>query len=63
MAAFSGYSLWLLPDEPSIKQLSATIEEYAEKLDTPVFGPHMTLLGGVPVRCALWDRFAIRHAD
>lgn len=49
-AKFSGYSLWLLPDEPSIRQLSATIEQCAENLDTPVFSPHMTLLGGVPVR-------------
>ncbi|DAZ93796.1 TPA: hypothetical protein N0F65_009918 [Lagenidium giganteum] len=48
-AEFVGLSLWLVPDNDAAIKFSNVINEYAEKLNTPSFLPHMTLLGGIVV--------------
>lgn len=45
-----GLSLWLVPDEPARGRLAALMEELAARLRTPVFAPHLTLLGRVTRR-------------
>lgn len=42
-----GYSLWLMPSGNEYEQLSARIRELSKAHDTPVFEPHVTLLGGL----------------
>lgn len=41
-------SLWLMPDQASVKKLNASIISAATKLGTPVFNPHLTVLGDLP---------------
>ncbi|KAJ0402695.1 hypothetical protein ATCC90586_009472 [Pythium insidiosum] len=46
-AEFVGYSLWLIPAGGPHEALHQLIVEYAARLMTPPFLPHITLLGGV----------------
>ncbi|KAJ0399468.1 hypothetical protein P43SY_009132 [Pythium insidiosum] len=46
-AEFVGYSLWLIPAGGPHEALQQLIVEYAARLMTPPFLPHITLLGGV----------------
>lgn len=41
------YSLWLRPFGNAAYQLQHQIEELSNQYDTPVFEPHVTLLGGL----------------
>ncbi|MCJ7429445.1 MAG: hypothetical protein MUP66_03575 [Candidatus Nanohaloarchaeota archaeon QJJ-5] len=43
------YSLWLQPPSGSVphERLSSRIRDYADQYDTPVFPPHVTVVGGV----------------
>lgn len=43
----SGISLWLEPSGPSRARFTALIRDLASELGTPVFDPHLTLLGGL----------------
>lgn len=47
---FAGYSLWVVPEAQAESSLADVIRECAQRLQTPSFSPHMTLLGGVTVR-------------
>ncbi len=49
MSKTSGYSLWLTPDVASqeYRSLSANIAELAGVYGTPLFEPHVTLIGGI----------------
>ncbi len=42
------YSLWLEPQGEEHDTLAEVIRGIAEELGTPVFMPHVTLLGGIP---------------
>jgi hypothetical protein len=42
-----GLSLWLVPEEPERARLEALIRALAQRLGTPPFAPHVTLLGGI----------------
>jgi hypothetical protein len=52
----TGYSLWLMPEEgtPSHASLSGLIERLAKIAGSPVFPPHVTVLGGIEK-----DRFEV----
>lgn len=39
-----GYSLWLVPNEEGMKNLSSIIQTLAQTFNSPVFKPHITLL-------------------
>ena len=41
------YSLWLEPTGETAYKLQQRIKELSKKHDTPVFSPHVTLLGGL----------------
>jgi 2'-5' RNA ligase len=41
------YSLWLEPTGDTAYKLQQRIKELSRKYDTPVFSPHVTLLGGL----------------
>ncbi|KAI9208578.1 RNA ligase/cyclic nucleotide phosphodiesterase [Polychytrium aggregatum] len=42
------YSLWLVPSDPAIAaRLGSIIGHYSRELDTPLWSPHITLLGGI----------------
>lgn len=41
------YSLWLKPEGAVYDRLSGLIEELAREFHSPVFEPHVTLLGGL----------------
>ncbi|RLN69063.1 hypothetical protein BBJ28_00006668 [Nothophytophthora sp. Chile5] len=43
----SGFSIWAVPEDPAVQELSEVVEEYAARLETPAFLPHMTVLSGV----------------
>ncbi|OGI22325.1 MAG: hypothetical protein A2808_01010 [Candidatus Moranbacteria bacterium RIFCSPHIGHO2_01_FULL_55_24] len=49
MSKAIGYSLWLVPDTDSqaYLALSERIKDIALKYQTPLFEPHVTLLGGI----------------
>ncbi len=47
MERASGYSLWLMPSGDVFDQLSAIIHSVSKAHSTPVFKPHVTLLGGL----------------
>jgi 2'-5' RNA ligase len=48
VAAAVGTSLWLVPQQgESSRQLAARIDSLAQRLGTPRFEPHLTLLGGL----------------
>ena len=42
-----GYSLWLMPSGNEYEQLSAMIRKLNKAHKTPLFEPHVTLLGGL----------------
>jgi hypothetical protein len=42
-----GLSLWLMPAEPAARRFRSVIEGMAARLGSPVFDPHVTLLGGI----------------
>lgn len=42
-----GYALWLAPDEPMFSHLAREISRLSLQLSTPLFGPHITLLGRI----------------
>jgi len=42
-----GVSLWLVPVDEARRALSRLIAELAERLGTPAFAPHLTLVAGV----------------
>lgn len=46
-AVGKGYALWLMPGEPLFNRLSAEILRLSQELATPLFEPHVTLLGGI----------------
>lgn len=46
-AVGKGYALWLVPGEPLFSRLAAQIARLSRKLATPLFEPHITLLGGI----------------
>ena len=41
------FGFWVIPDNPLYKRVQEIIDRYSKRLDTPVFLPHMTLLGTV----------------
>ncbi|KAG7401711.1 hypothetical protein PHYBOEH_011000 [Phytophthora boehmeriae] len=43
----SGFSVWAVPEATTAQELSGIIKEYAGRLQTPEFLPHMTVLSGV----------------
>ncbi|KAG1688791.1 hypothetical protein DVH05_003101 [Phytophthora capsici] len=43
----AGFSIWAIPAQPAAKELKDIINAYAERLETPSFLPHMTVLSGV----------------
>lgn len=47
---FADYSLWVVPEAQAELSLADAIRECAQRLQTPSFSPHMTLLGGATVR-------------
>ncbi len=42
-----GYSLWLLPTGEVYEKLATLIKKLAEENNTPIFDPHVTLLGEI----------------
>jgi 2'-5' RNA ligase len=42
-----GYSLWLMPSGTTYDQLSQTIQSLSKAHNTPVFEPHVTVLGSL----------------
>lgn len=46
-AVGKGYALWLVPGEPLFSRLAAQIAGLSRELATPLFEPHITLLGGI----------------
>jgi 2'-5' RNA ligase len=46
----TGISLWLEPEGPSRARFATLIRRLAVELGTPAFEPHVTLLGGLPLR-------------
>jgi 2'-5' RNA ligase len=47
MTTSTGHSLWLMPSDQIYNQLSNTISQLSNQYATPVFQPHITLLGDV----------------
>ncbi|OGZ35116.1 MAG: hypothetical protein A3A94_00525 [Candidatus Portnoybacteria bacterium RIFCSPLOWO2_01_FULL_43_11] len=41
------YSIWIIPPEPIFSQLKNVIKKLSVKYDSPIFEPHMTLLGNI----------------
>ena len=41
------YALWLMPDETNHKALSKLIRQLSEQYHSPLFEPHITLLGKI----------------
>lgn len=41
------YSLWVVPEEKLFSEFKSLISHYSEQLGTPLFHPHMTLLGEI----------------
>jgi hypothetical protein len=44
----SGYSVWLLLEPALAKSMTQVIHSLAQTFDSPVFQPHVTLLGNLP---------------
>lgn len=42
-----GYSLWLISEPVTTKALHQVVQSLAQTFDSPVFQPHVTLLGGM----------------
>ena len=49
MTRARGFSLWLMPTAELRKKLAQTIHRLARLYGTPIFEPHVTLLGGLAV--------------
>lgn len=47
MANTTRYTLWLMPDDTSMAQLQAVIDQLGGRYQGPQFAPHVTLLGWV----------------
>lgn len=47
--AGKGYALWLIPEEPMFSLLAGRISRLSQRFSTPLFEPHVTLLGGIMV--------------
>jgi len=47
MSLLTRYALWLVPEDAAASQLHSVIRQLADRYTTPVFSPHMTLLGWV----------------
>lgn len=45
--AGKGSALWLLPEEPMFSLLADEISRLSQRFFTPLFGPHVTLVGGI----------------
>ncbi len=45
-----GYSLWFLPPPHSVESYSEIIKKLATKYTAPVFQPHITLVGTIPLK-------------
>lgn len=43
------FSIWLVPPKPLHTKLTAIVEKLAREYGGPVFEPHLTLIGGVPM--------------
>lgn len=41
------YTIWIVPPEPLYSQLKNIIRELSIRYDSPLFEPHMTLLGNI----------------
>lgn len=41
------HSIWLMPDRPGKERFSATITSLSRELGSPLFEPHLTLLGDI----------------
>jgi 2'-5' RNA ligase len=41
------YSIWLIPPEPLYSQLKEVISELSNTYDSPLFEPHLTLVGNI----------------
>jgi Cyclic phosphodiesterase-like protein len=41
------YSIWLIPQEPLLSDLSTVIDELATSYLAPPFSPHVTLFGSI----------------
>ncbi|WP_299951606.1 2'-5' RNA ligase family protein [uncultured Ruegeria sp.] len=39
------YSVWMIPEEPDLTDLSNRVRDFADAYGTPSFVPHMTLMG------------------
>jgi len=46
--AVKGHSIWLLPEKQAFEYYQAVIHRLAKEAATPIFGPHITLLGQIP---------------
>ncbi len=42
-----GYSIWLIPQDDTFKKLSKLINGLSRKYSSPIFDPHVTLIGGI----------------
>jgi 2'-5' RNA ligase len=42
------YSIWLMPEGEARERLKGVISLLGERYSTPLFEPHMTLIGGLP---------------
>ena len=51
------YSLWLVPDNPTFRELESLISENQKRVNEPAFVPHITLLSGIEPEPDLSDRF------
>ncbi len=49
MAKATGYSLWLMPSGDVYDKLTEIISRLSKMYSTPVFEPHITLIGGIEV--------------
>jgi len=47
MNKLKGYSIWLMPAGKAYDKLSSVILELAQQYNTPVFEPHVTLIGEI----------------
>ncbi len=42
-----GYSLWIVPEKKELDELTILIQKLSERFKSPLFVPHMTLVGGI----------------
>ncbi|MCK5020404.1 MAG: 2'-5' RNA ligase family protein [Candidatus Peribacteraceae bacterium] len=47
MVEANGYSLWIVPEGEVYEKMSEIISKFSKRLSTPVFSPHVTLVGEV----------------